>query len=570
MKFSEWLKSKYNVHYIVYVLIVIALQAINFVRVNGTGGQWAFANTLIGVLVFLMILLRGGAKEYLTKIHLASLLLFVLLFYPFFRYFSSGTDYDFQLIGRYINAFLCCAIIIKWMRRLFVEKGFSFRFSAVAIIWALMLILSIVSKNESPWPIWALIMLGGFYFEPITEEEKHVLLNGLVDGIIISFFLLESFALLHFPYDQLRYCACFSNSDCSAKFFTISYIGFLGKLYLSRKEDKAKWIQVASFLFAASMWGFWFFTMTRSSLLGMGAATLAFILVDRLALNMPVKTMVKKTVLFSGAVIISIPIVYGAIRYIPALRHHPIFIVEYSERKVHSWDPIDSEKYIGFDEALGSLFNRFVPKKADDINKDYSNRIVEVSEMEKLLENVEEKEKKKIIVMPLEISENGERVLKYEDGVTPGHDEIHPVFISLKYNNLPERFLGIRKYLYSYFFEKSGFWGNEEEYPSVFLYMNRVYTSAHNSTIDYSVRYGYIAALLFAVLQVMSITRSFKMAMKAEGDTKDLAVFCLLVSTSFVGWGLLYSTLFMGEILDSLYWISLLPIMYNYGKETKI
>ena len=42
--------------------------------------------------------------------------------------------------------------------------------------------------------------------------------------------------------------------------------------------------------------------------------------------------------------------VYGCARYIPALRHHPIWYDDYSEEKVHSWDPIDSEKYTSLDE----------------------------------------------------------------------------------------------------------------------------------------------------------------------------------------------------------------------------
>ncbi len=565
MKFSKWLNNKYNVHYVVYVLIVIALQAINFVRVTGTGGQWAFANTLIGVLIFLMILLRGGVKEYLTKVHLISLLLFVLLFFPFFRHFSSGTDYDFQLVGRYINAYLCSAIIIKWARKLFEKKAFNFRLSFTAIIWILMLAFSIISKNESPWPIWALVMLGSFYFEPITEDEKRALFNGLTDGIIISFFLLESFALLHCPYDQLRYCACFSNSDCSAKFFTISYIGFLGKFYLSKKENKAKWIQLTSFLFAAAMWGFWFFTMTRSSLLGMGFATVVFFVVERYALNTSVKVIIKNTILFGLAVIVSIPIVYGAIRYIPAFRHHPVFLSGYSEKRVHSWDPIDSEKYVGFDEVMGTIFKRFKPKNVSDIHMDFTSKIA--SSDVAVAKESEGDGDGSVLAIPKVLSENGERVLEYEDGIEPGRDGVHPVYIHLNYNNVFERIIGVRKYLYSYFFEVSGFMGNKEEYPTCVIYMNKPYTSAHNSTIDYTLRYGYIAGFFFAILQVIAVISSIRKVKTTEGSEKDLSVLCLLVSAAFFGWGLFYSVLFMGEILDSIYWIALMPLMYNKSED---
>ena len=61
-------------------------------------------------------------------------------------------------------------------------------------------------------------------------------------------------------------------------------------------------------------------------------------------------------------VCITLPIVYGCIRYFPVLLHHPIwFEGEYIEGKsVCSFDPWNSPKYISFEEALDDSVGRIV------------------------------------------------------------------------------------------------------------------------------------------------------------------------------------------------------------------
>lgn len=51
--------------------------------------------------------------------------------------------------------------------------------------------------------------------------------------------------------------------------------------------------------------------------------------------------------------------VYGTIRWFPAVLHYPVWYEgEYSVNKVHSFDPADSEKYVGLDEFLEALLGR--------------------------------------------------------------------------------------------------------------------------------------------------------------------------------------------------------------------
>lgn len=554
---------KNNLHYYVYLISTIVLFVINYTRVNGTGAQWAFCNELIGVIIFAFILLRTGIKEFMKIPFGACLLLWAIMAVPLFHFFSTGTDYDMQLVGKYVNLLLCAILLLRIVLRITKEKSFSLEHNSISIIWIVMLSLCIISKNKSVWPAWMLIMFGTFFFESIDSNEFGSMFNGIVDGIIVSFFLFESFALLHFPYDQVRYCACFSNSDCSAKFFTVCYVAFLCKLFHLKRLHKSRWMQIICFLFAAAMWGFCFFTMTRSGYIGMGLTTCGYLLINKSSIKIDKKGAFKKAVLFVAVIVVSIPIIYGAIRYIPALRHHPIFLTGYSEDRVHSWDPIDSEKYVSFGKVLEKSFNRFKTRRVVDLRMDFTDKIEASSAEETIKASVEEESSARIAI-PAEISADGEKVLKYLDGTNPGSDELHPVYIKLNYNNYFERFLGFRKYLYSYYFRKSGLWGNEAEYPSVVIFLNETYTSAHSSTLDFTVRYGYIAGAFFIALQILSLVLPLKEIEIENDNKKDCLALCLLISSAFVGWGIFYSTLFMGEIMDSLYWISLLPLMNSF------
>lgn len=61
-----------------------------------------------------------------------------------------------------------------------------------------------------------------------------------------------------------------------------------------------------------------------------------------------------------GLCVISLfPVAYSVVRWLPSLRHHPIWYAdEWSEDKVHSFDPPDSEKYTSFDEFMDLLLDR--------------------------------------------------------------------------------------------------------------------------------------------------------------------------------------------------------------------
>jgi hypothetical protein len=302
-------------------------------------------------------------------------------------------------------------------------------------------------------------------------------------------------------------------------------------------------------MFAAAMWGFTFFTMTRSGYVGMIFSTIFFLLIRKWMFKERVIRVVGSGLMMLLITTISIPIIFVSIRYIPALRHHPVFNVTYSETLVHSWDPIDSDKYTSVkDVVYGNLERLHI---VDDQYTIYRLAALRAKYGDSFIVNEAED------FTPAEVAEpapDGERVIAYADGEEPGTDIDHPAYTNLTYNNWFEKFLGIRKYIYAYYFRRSGFWGNSEEYVTGALGDGRIYTSAHNSLLDFTSRYGYIAGILLLALQISMLINGMRRIKKA-GQNADMGiVYATICTIAFFAWGIFYSVMYTGNILDTLFW----------------
>jgi len=533
VKIKQWINEKGNGHYFVYFSVTFLLYIVNFFKVNGSGGQWAFANELIFTTLFVLILLRYNWRSFLNPISYVWILIMLIAFPFAFRLYKVGTDYDFQLIGRYINVVLCGIVVIRVLF-FYSKENFAPLKSHHMIVWWLMIFFCVISKSSSTWPICALILYGTFYYAPMSEDERYALISGVVDAIIVSFFVYQGHALLFCPYDYVRYRSFFSNSDCSAKFFTVSYIGFLVKLFMARR-NKCRVVELLCVFFAVCMWSFLLFTMTRSGFIGMFLVTLGFVYCLIKTESVSLVQIIRNGVICIMVFVVTVPLVYCLIRYVPALRHHPVYISGYTEERVHSWDPIDSEKYVSAEDVINVLLSRVnvTDSQEEPIDDSSSTKIASIRTL----------------------SENGERVIAYYDGVKPGTDSEHPIYIKISFNSPLEKILGIRKYIFATFWESAGWFGNVEEYPTFWVMTDWVYPSAHNSLLDFTVKYGYVAGVLYGILQILVIFDGIRFIRNNPSDDGlRLMLFCAL---GYFGWGLFYSVSITGEINDTLFWITL-------------
>ncbi|MBO4678784.1 MAG: hypothetical protein J5626_03865 [Lachnospiraceae bacterium] len=552
-----------NTHYLIYVFCVVGLFVVNTIRVNGTGAQWGFANEFVGLIVFVMLTVRTGVKDYIKPRTGIIALAFAAVFPFVFSRFRTGTDYDMRLVGRYVSFFFCVILIIRFLEILIKTKKPLLKRNIVFILWLLLMITCIASRNKSIVPFYVLIFFGSFYFEPVTDEEKGVLLNAITDGIIVGFFIYQSLAFLHSPYDIARYRGFFSNSDCNAKFYTISYIGFLMKYSLLRRRNKKT--AIIFFLFGAAMLGFTLFTVMRSGLFAVGLVTLVYLIVEEIMLfRTGFKGFILQGMKLAVVALISLPIIYICIRYIPALRHHPIFHGTYSEKRVHAWDPIDSEKYISPEEFLEVSFGR-------KLTFSYTTKDVDFSEDRPETETQKKKNLPEIASIK-ELTADGQRVIEYEDGTKPGTDSSHPVYIKLTYTGRFENLFGIRKYIFETYLRDVKLMGNVSEFSGYWLTCEWAYTSSHCTYLDFASRYGILATVAYILFIAAVVIISFKrIKQNASIHMHNIEipwlVFSLCVMVACIGWGIVYSTLFWGEILESMFWLSVFPVINIDEKE---
>ena len=237
-------------------------------------------------------------------------------------------------------------------------------------MFGVMILLMAVSRYNDRWPLLYLACFFLFYLTGLTQEEKKLFLCALQDGIIAGFFLIQGLAFVFRPYDTLRYMGMYANTNMNALFYQAVYCAFLSKfcvMEVRQKQDGAsvpaaatvwKW---ACFALAAAMWSFVFLTMCRSAFLGMGAAT---VLAGLYCLKYSGKKLLLKGFQYVMLLVLiamaGFPVVYGAVRYLPPVFHHPVwFYNDYSEERVHSSDPWDSPKFTDWRDVLRENLGRF-------------------------------------------------------------------------------------------------------------------------------------------------------------------------------------------------------------------
>ena len=573
-KILDWLKK--NIKLVVYTACGFGLSWIDLWRGIGHGAQWALAVNCIGFCIFPMIVLRLDWRMLLPRAEVAEkwqkafrivfflwIIVFAVCAYPAFKHFAPGTDYDAQIVTAVANVGLYGAVVIRMYFCLFYErktsddKSTAFK-SSVFIIWLAFMVLAIISVSKLIWPLWFLVMFGSLYLAPLKKKELEEIILGIANGMIIGFFLIQSRAFLYRPYDgDFRYYGHYTNPNVNAMFYLYAYVAWLVKLTYYRIIKAPKRYAFA-FILASSMWVFEFLTGCRTAWLALAMVTVLYWFVETIAVSGKLKAYISKFALMALMALITFLPVFACARYIPPLRHHPIwFQGEYSEDKVMSWDPIDSPKFVSLDEVLQGNLGRlafFTKNRSDD------ESVTEDREPEEVCEH------------SVIYTGDGETVLSYSCGNIPGSDKLHPLYGDIDYERiLPARILGIRYHIYRYILGNIKLFGNEEPYFSVWLTEDFQLVHAHNSILMITYWFGPFAGILFALILLFSfISAVRKICQKRFGDETALAAWLsLLALTAFIVSGPTECNVFPGEMSLSLFFIALFPLIRTDLKTVK-
>jgi hypothetical protein len=365
-----------------YTCCFICFVIIDWSRGSQTGWIWAFSVNLTGIFMCILTLSHFSFRKSTYWPYGLWLLIWILGsiggFYIWGDAFPYGYVYQYWIGALNILCFGIIAIRM-WQEKLFAkvacDMGKNPYRLVLIILWILMVLgMTFSPSKERVWPIWYLCMFGFFYMVPFSDEERKQLWKGMAVGIVSGFFILQIYAYGFRPYDVTRYRGAYSNSNAVALFYLVVLVMFLYLLrdmevrfnQLREMSIKPKFSMRCWLFFyrlmAAGQVCFIFYTIGRTAIalsllimLAYGAMT-----VNSVTVRKRLASLLGKWLTMACFVLITFPLVFLTIRYLPTVLHHPIWYEgEYTVDKVHSFDPYNSDKYVSLPEYLEAAISRF-------------------------------------------------------------------------------------------------------------------------------------------------------------------------------------------------------------------
>lgn len=375
---------------ILYLFCFLGFNLIEWLRGTQPGNIWMVAENCTGFLVFFLILSAIPKEEWKKPLAavlagaglIASIVVAIL-------WYRSGRSF---LLWKYITA-VWNVVWMAWVGAIYLgqlrkkERKLK-QPGPLGVLWLGFTVLMLFSGSDLVWGVWYFGMFGLFFLTEYTKEDREALVKGMVNGTLIATFLMQAFAWGLRPFDEVRYKGAYDNCNVQALYYLIVYGMLILKLHFGQKErllftqrtlqaavngeksskKKFRWIQLLWFICAGAVISQIFLTQSRTAVLCVVLLTLVYgvdVWLSAVGAGSRQNMVGAGRAVGSMAAICVCTIVllfpvYLADRWLPVILHHPIwFEGEWSEDKVHSFDPADSDKYVSFQEIIQTATGRF-------------------------------------------------------------------------------------------------------------------------------------------------------------------------------------------------------------------
>ena len=358
----ETKKSKYR--RIWFIVLFMALNLIEWLKATQTGDIWKVAVNVAGLVVMTLVMSAYPVKELccgFSKVYTIICLAVIVGIYGYW-WMNPGKFVVWQYLTAVMNIWLIGIMLWVLWRRAAAGRLKKPKWDILSTLWVLLTIVMVLSKSGRVWPVWFFLIYGIFYLTEYSEEDKDALVEGMVNGTIISFFIMQIYAYGFRPYDEVRYKGPLSNCNMTALYYLIVYCMILAKLHFLTLQKSGKIRKLFWMVMAGGLLCFQFMTLCRTAWLSAIAVTFAYgILIVKGIWKDSLPKVLGKAVLLGVITVAVFPIVFGTVRWLPTILHHPIWYEgEWSEEKVHSFDPADSDKYVTLEEFLDTALGRFL------------------------------------------------------------------------------------------------------------------------------------------------------------------------------------------------------------------
>lgn len=375
---------------ILYLFCFLGFNLIEWLKGTQPGNIWMVAENCTGFLVFVLILSAIPKEEWkkplaavLAGAGLIASIVVAILWYRLGKSF---------LLWKYITA-VWNVVWMAWVGAIYFmqlrkkERKLK-RPGPLGILWLGLTVLMLFSGSDLIWGVWYFGMFGLFFLTEYTKEDREALVKGMLNGTLIAAFLMQAFAWGFRPYDEVRYKGAYDNCNVQALYYLIVYGMLILKLHFGREErllvtrnisqaavnrgksseKRYRWIQLLWLICAGAVLSQIFLTQSRTAVLCVVLLTLIYgadVWMSAAGAGSRQNAARAGRAVGSMAaigvctIVLFFP-VYLADRWLPVILHHPIwFEGEWSEDKVHSFDPADSDKYVSFHEIIQTATGRF-------------------------------------------------------------------------------------------------------------------------------------------------------------------------------------------------------------------
>jgi len=399
-----------------------------------------------------------------------------------------------------LNVILYGYVLIHTLDKAILKKEYPKLNRKFLVLWVAMLVWMLLSRSTYIWPLCYLVMFGCFYLTDYSKDEQEQLFQGMLDGIILGFFILQGLCFVFRPYDNVRYQGMYHNPNMNVLFYVVVLAAVFAKLIMVYKRQCSKAIKVYYWLGTGVVFSFILLSIGRMGWLTSIILMFVFLwLLGKLSIK---KKTITSLLTMSLCVVLTFPLCFSAARYLPPVFHHPIwFWGEWSEGRVHSWDPWDSEKHVDIDEYFDSALGRIL---------DSFGNLLEHSPFA-------------LNVIAAEVSEAGEANV----------EELPPNKIPRITPEQESDTLLVRSIIYEYYAKELNMLGHPYEEQGFRMHENYWIGHAHNIFLQYGTDFGIPAMIMFMVLIVWGCIVLIKKYVQNKDEQVAAALLFVLIPAVF-------------------------------------
>ncbi len=415
-----------------------------------------------------------------------------------------------------LGVYLMGYCILHTLISFFVEGYRPKFYKPLLIIWVVMMIWMIFSQSDYLWPECYFVLFLCYYMTEQTPTQRANVIQGAVDGIILGFLCIQGHALLCRPYDRVRYMGNFCNPNHNCMFLCVCLSAILAKILFLSNDKAKKYIKACYFLLAGVCYSFICMTVCRSGYLTTFVVTVFFLMAYCVLKRKVV--FIRMGMLLVLLFVLLFPVTYTAVRYVPTIHPHVVFYFQegYSEDRVHSWDPRDSEKFITFEEMINEIFGRFA------VLKPVSDSTAAGTKNSMLRNEI-------LLVSNAPTVSLGEAL-----PVAAEESEINPDKIPALTIEEHENAFIVRYTIYKWYFTHLSLRGMPYDEQGFQLTKEHWIQDTHNIYLDYGINFGYPAMILFTVFIWWGIGRLIKRGIR-ERDVKKFATLLIVLVPPIFG-----------------------------------